>query len=238
MSNEGWKSIEAVKYFMKIADVLIPGRTEILSTIGKLTGSIEYENLFVLDLGCGYGDLTAEILKHKSNAKIVMLDYSNEMIKICKMRFSGNDNIEIFEADLNNGLPDIIENYKFNIVVSSFSLHHIEFKNRVILYKSIYEHLVNEGIFANGDMFIGESSKINDWEFDKWIEWMRIQIKEKLGKEATFEQVKERQLDSFKRLGDKPESIWNMRNDIITSGFKNFDCLCKYQNQALIVASK
>ena len=238
MSNDGWKSIETVKHFMKIANVLIPGRAEILSTIGKLTESIEEENPFVLDLGCGYGDLTAEILKYKPYAKVVMLDYSEEMIKICKIRFNGNDNIEIYEADLNNGLPDKIKNYKFNIVVSSFSLHHIEFENRVNLYKSIYEHLVNEGLFANGDMFIGESSKINDWEFDKWIEWMRIQIKEKLRKEATFEQVKERQLDSFKRLGDKPGSIWDMRNDIIASGFKSCDCLCKFQNQALIVTSK
>ena len=238
MSNEGWKSIEAVKHFMKIEDVLIPGRTKILNTIGNLAKSITDVNLHILDLGCGYGDLTANILKYKPDAKVVMLDYSKEMIKICKMRFSENDNVEIYEADLNNDLPDIINNYKFNMVASSFSLHHIEFKNRVALYKSINEHLVDEGIFANGDMFIGESSKINDWEFDKWIEWMRIQIKEKLGKEATFEQVKKRQLDSFKRLGDKPGSIWDMRDDAITAGFKNFDCLLKYQNQALVVASK
>ncbi len=238
MNNKGWKSIEAVKHFMKIANVLIPGRAEILSTIGKLAESLKEENLFVLDLGCGYGDLTAEILKYKSDAKVVMLDFSEEMIKICRMRFNGNENIEIYEADLNKSLPGKIKNYKFNIAASSFSLHHIEYENRVDLYKSIYEHLVNEGIFANGDMFIGESSKINDWEFDKWIEWMRIQIKEKLGKETTFEQVKERQLESFKRLGDKPGSIWDMRNDIIASGFKNVDCLCKFQNQALIVASK
>jgi len=154
------------------------------------------------------------------------------------MRFSENNNIKIYEADLNEGLPDIIKEYKFSMVVSSFSLHHIELRNRVNLYKKIYEHLTNEGIFANGDMFIGESSKINDWEFDKWIEWMRIQIKEKLEKNTTFEQVKKRQLESFKRLGDKPRTIWDMRNDVIKAGFKNFDCLLKEQNQALVVASK
>jgi len=51
MNNDGWKSIEAVKHFMKIANVLVPGRTKILNTIGQLAKSIENEKPDILDLG-------------------------------------------------------------------------------------------------------------------------------------------------------------------------------------------
>ena len=61
--NEGWKSEEAVLHYQRTADITIPGRREILVKVATLVASFVSEKPRILDLGCGSGDVTAEIIR-------------------------------------------------------------------------------------------------------------------------------------------------------------------------------
>jgi len=151
-------------------------------------------------------------------------------------RFKGNKNIRILQYDLNKGLPDLLCSQEYDAVLSCFALHHIEFKQRIPLYSQIRRILKTNGIFINGDRFKEQAPILDTFVFDEWIAWMRNQIKEKLGKEKPFHEIKEYQENSDKELGDKPDTIWNMRQNLIQAGFTYVDCLFKAYQLGVIVA--
>lgn len=236
-SKEGWESNEAVKHYKRIVNILVPGRNEILSIISNLVRDFTKEPR-ILEVGCGFGDITAHILDTNPNSKAFMMDYSEEMLDLCRERFKDNINIKIARQDLNMGLPKFDLNEKFDVIVSSIALHHIEFENRVKLYSGIRSALNENGLFINADLFKGENSKFDKWEFNNWISWMVKQIKENMGIEKDFEEVKRTQIESNEKLGDKPGTIWDMREDLLKAGFNDVDCVWKYQNLAVMVGFK
>ena len=52
-----------------------------LNTLIKINSKKTYK---ILDIACGTGSLTKEIIKHSSNNQVVGLDFSNGMLKIAK----------------------------------------------------------------------------------------------------------------------------------------------------------
>ena len=236
--GKDWQSVEAAQHYQRIADILIPSRKDILSTIAQLATRVVAEQPRVLDLGCGYGDVTAEILNFKPYASVCMVDFSDEMVRMAGERFKSNANIKIIKHDLNNGIPVSIVSEHFNVVVSCFAIHHVEFGNRVRLYTDIGKVLRKGSLFINGDRFKGDSPVIDQWEFNNWIAWMVQQIKEKLARDRTFDEVKQTQIESDRKLGDNPGTIWDMAKDLTQSGFQHVDCVWKYQNLAVIAATK
>lgn len=236
MAEEGWRSLEAAEEYIKTVDVVAPGRREILTIIARLAVETAGEPPVIMDMGCGLGHVTDDILKISPNARVVMTDISGEMLKITRERFKDNQNITVLQHDLNLGLGPGGE-MEYDAVISCFALHHIDFANRVRLYTDINKVLKKTGIFINGDLFIADSPIVNDWEFDNYIEWMLVQLREKLGQEYTFAELKAKQLENYQTMGDKPGTIWEMYNDLQVAGFKHIDCMCKYQNLAVLVAS-
>lgn len=238
-NKNGWKSNEAVDNYHKVIDFIVPRRREILNTIARIATLANHENLKILDIGCGSGDVTEEIMKFTAKgASFTLVDFSEAMLKLSQERFKENHNVEILRHDLNNGLPETVLNQKYDAVVSCFALHHIEYCNRVKLYSDIHKVLHKNAFFINGDMFKGDSQLMNDWEFNNWIDWMVVNLKENLGWEITYEDMKKRQLESFEKMGDKPGTIWDMAEDLKAAGFRNVDCMLKVQNLAVITAAE
>lgn len=236
MHGEGWRTQGAAEKYLQMVDVVAPGRKEILSVIARIATSMEPEQPRILDIGCGRGIVTDEILRYSPQASVVMMDYSEEMVSICNERFKDNPNIQVFHHDLNEGLGQCIEG-RFDAVVSCFAIHHVDFENRVRLYKDINSVLKESGVFCNGDLFRGDSPLIHEWEFDNYICWMMDQLREKLGQQYTFEDLKAKQLENYELMKDKPGTVWDMCNDLKLAGFRFVDCLFKYQNLAVIAAT-
>jgi tRNA (cmo5U34)-methyltransferase len=234
---KGWQSKETAQNYRRIANFIIPSRKEILSTIAQLATAFVPEQPRIMDLGCGYGDVTAEILKFKPHASICMVDFSDEMLRLAGERFDGDTNVKIIKHDLNNGIPVSVMSEPFDVVVSCLALHHLEFGNRIKLYSGIAKVLREGSVFINGDRFKGDSPIINEWEFNNWINWVVLQ-KQDLAMGTTFDEVKQTLIESEKKQGDKPGTIWDMANDLKHSGFKHIDCVWKYQNLAVIVGAK
>jgi len=149
-----------------------------------------------------------------------------------------NPNIHIIQHNLNEDLLGATSEREFDAVVSCFALHHIAFENRVGLYRSIREILKTDGLFINGDLFKCESRVIDQWEFDTRIESIIGQMRDNMGIEKSFDEFKKTRLEHEEKMGDKPGTIWDMRNDMQQAGFHYVDCLWKCRSCAILVAVK
>lgn len=236
--KEGWTHPEAAEKYAQTADIIIPERKEILSIISRVAVELGPMNPKIIDLGCGLGDVTAGILKLKPQADVLMIDFSDEMIRRSSERFRDNKNITVVKRDLNQGILDITEERGFDAVVSCLSIHHVEFENRVKLYSDIRELLKRQGLFINGDLFREDSPAIDQWEFNNHVSSLVIKFKEKLGQECTFEELKLNRLENAQKMGDKPGTLWETFNDMKAAGFRHVDCLWKSCNLAIMAATK
>lgn len=235
MTKQGWQTEGAAEQYMKLVDVVAPGRRDILSVIARLAAGFCTDPPLIMDIGCGWGHVTEEILKHKPEATVHMTDYSAEMVSISQKHFALNPRVTVYQHDLNQGLG-LTDRGRYDAVVSCFALHHIQPANRVRLYQDINTVLKPGGIFINGDLFICSSLTVNQWEFDNYIEWMTVQLEEQLGQEYSFKEMKARQLANYQSMGDMPGTLWDMFTDLKTAGFKYVDCMVKYQNLAVVTA--
>jgi SAM-dependent methyltransferase len=208
VENSGWQSADIAERYRRVAEIVIPGRAEILSLIARAATAFSPKQARILDLGAGYGDVTAAVLEHRQDSFVTLLDYNNGMLEMSRERFRDNPRVTILHHDLHTSFPGTIAPGSCDAVVSCFSIHHVAFENRVKLYGDILTSLKPGGLFINGDRFTGESAKLSEWEFDNWIGWMVDSVREKTGSEREFEDIKVKQLESDKRLGDKPDTIW------------------------------
>jgi tRNA (cmo5U34)-methyltransferase len=234
----GWQTDEAARRYGKVADLTIPGRSDILNIVGGLASAFTPGDGTIFDLGSGSGDVTEAVLQKAPLISAVLFDFSDEMIRLAKARFWDNPRIRIIKSDLNGGFPADLVTGTLDVVVSCFCLHHIEFARRVPLYTQIRNRLKTGGLFINGDRFCEESVKVNDWVFDTWISWMTERAVERFGISQTFDQIKAIQLQSDIKLGDKPGSLREMERDLRTAGFSRVDCIYKNQIVGLVVAVK
>ena len=100
----------------------------------------------IADLCCGSG-ISIEFLKNKA-IEIVGVDAAKEMVKLSRIRFSGDKRIKIIEAYAHN--TGLKSNY-FDYVLVRMSFHHI--KNKAAVFDEIYRILKPNGYLIVMDRF-------------------------------------------------------------------------------------
>ena len=141
MTHE-WQSIEHAAAYLQRAD-RVPHRStgeavlleELPSEVGR-----------VLDLGSGDGRLLALVLAARPGASGVALDFSPPMLQQLAARFQSRPGVEIVEHNLEQPLPAL---GTFDVVVSSFAIHHVVDERKRTLYQEIWSILEPGGVFCN-----------------------------------------------------------------------------------------
>src|SRR3989304_561798 len=115
---EGWTSPKAAQRHIRVQSDMVPGRSEALSLIAALATACPSTRPSFLDLGCGHGDVTAEILKVAPEAAVTMVDFSGEMLRRAGERFVNDDRVSIQYQKITNGIPGVFPKTRFDAVVS------------------------------------------------------------------------------------------------------------------------
>ncbi|MCL2115829.1 MAG: class I SAM-dependent methyltransferase [Methanobrevibacter sp.] len=118
----------------------------------------------VIEIGAGTGLFSQMFLNKFPEAKMDLVDLAEDMLNIAKERFSNNININFF----NKNILDFTPNEKYDIVISSLAIHHLETYEQEKLYNKIFNWLKKDGIFVNAEMIAGESEFSNN-KYEKWI---------------------------------------------------------------------
>ena len=98
----------------------------------------------ILDLCTGTGDLAGLLKKKYPDAQVIGVDFSHEMLKIAKEKYS---DIEFLETDCTK-LP--FENEQFDLCIISFGLRNVENIEKVL--QEIHRVLKKGGCFINIDL--------------------------------------------------------------------------------------
>jgi SAM-dependent methyltransferase len=100
----------------------------------------------VLDLGTGDGYTLGLVRNVHPEAEGVGVDFSAEMLGLARKRFAGDGDVEVVEHDLDLPLPPL---GCFDLVVSSFAIHHCVDERKRALYGEVFDALEAGGRFLN-----------------------------------------------------------------------------------------
>lgn len=91
----------------------------------------------ILDLGAGTGLLAELVIKKYPNAEYTLVDIAEEMLTIAKERFERLDNVSFNVEDYRDG----ISGGKYEAIISSLSIHHLNSYEKKNLYNNIFNNL-------------------------------------------------------------------------------------------------
>src|SRR5690554_522489 len=178
----------------------------------------------VLDLGAGTGLFASFILDKYPNAKLTLIDLSEEMLEIAKARFQHHPNVSYIVSDYTK----FDYSDRFDLVISSLSIHHLLDEEKKELFKKVYAIMNNKGLFINADQILGSTSYLDSLYKSQWkksVENSDLNENEIL---SAYERTK---LDRMSTLDQ--QLGW-----LIDIGFEDVDCMYKYYNFVVIFARK
>ena len=178
----------------------------------------------ILDLGAGTGLLSYYWYRHFPKAEYVLVDVSEEMLKIARKRFGGIATVDFQVADYADALPS----GDFDVIVSALSVHHLENDGKKNLFARVYEKLPNGGIFVNYDQFCAGQPDLDNW-FDSYWE---SQLSRSGLSAHDIALWKER------RKLDRECSVEQETAMLRECGFKAVKCVYSCQKFSVIVAMK
>jgi tRNA (cmo5U34)-methyltransferase len=138
-----WTSPEHALDYVQCRADSIPHRQEGESV---LLGLIPERPSRILDLGTGDGRLLALVKQKCPQADAVGIDFSPTMLELARKRFAGDDSIRIISHNLDFNLPAL---GKFDVIVSSFAIHHLVHERKRALYGELFQALSAGGVFCN-----------------------------------------------------------------------------------------
>lgn len=167
----------------------------------------------VLDLGTGDGYTLGLIRVAYPGAAGVGLDFSAEMLGRARDRFAGEADVQIVEHDLDAPLPASLG--RFDLVVSSFAIHHCVDTRKLALYGEVFRLLEPGGSFLNLEHVDSATPELHD-EFLVAI-----------GKDRS------RDDPSNKLVAVETQLRW-----LREIGYTHVDCLWKWRELALLAGRK
>ncbi|MGE5473871.1 MAG: class I SAM-dependent methyltransferase [Ignavibacteriales bacterium] len=124
----------------------------------------------ILDIGIGTGFLSNQL--YKIGAEIYGIDFSAKMIGIAQEKMP---NAKLYLCDFNNGLPIELSNVKFDYIISSYAIHHLDHYKKILFIKQLYGMLNNNGSIIIGDVAFQNNEELqkcrisagNSWDNDE-----------------------------------------------------------------------
>lgn len=208
MPQDEWTTGEHVYRYLERADDY-PRRTEGESV---LLDHLPHDARCIVDLGTGDGRLLALVRTERPEMRGVGIDFSELMLDAARQRFTGDERIELLRHDLADPLPSL---GRFDAVVSSMAIHHLEHERKRSLYGEVFELLRPGGVFANFEHVASPTHR------------MHLRFFAAIGEPLAKEDPSDRLLDVETQLG------W-----LRELGFDDVDCYWKWLEMALLIGVK
>jgi tRNA (cmo5U34)-methyltransferase len=208
MPAEEWMTAEHVARYLELADEY-PRRAEGESV---LLDHVPRDARRILDLGAGDGRLLAMLRIDRPRVRGVALDLSELMLEAAGKRFAGDERIALVRHDLADPLPAI---GRFDAVVSSMAIHHLEHERKRSLYDEIFDVLEPGGVFANFEHVASPTHRLH------------LAFYAAIGEPLEHEDPSDRLLDVESQLA------W-----LREAGFDDVDCYWKWLEMALLIGVK
>lgn len=203
-----WTIAERVERYLARADEF-PHRGE---GEGVLLEHVPRDARRILDLGTGDGRLLALLQADRPELFGVGLDFSEVMLEAARKRFAEDERVELVEHDLAEPLPPL---GRFDAVVSSFAIHHLEHERKRSLYAEVFDLIEPGGVFGNFEHVASPTRRLHLAFF------------------AAIDEPIEDEDPSDRLLDVETQLAW-----LREIGFDDVDCYWKWLEMALLVGVK
>ncbi len=193
---------------------LVPGFDDFYRAAIDLIRFPRENPLKVLDLGAGTGLMAAFIAYSFPNARITMVDISNEMLERARARFELAGERFRFEVS-DYGVDQIQE--KYDAIVSGLSIHHLSDDQKRSLFNRIYGALNDGGVFVNAEQFRCSTPERHKFHHERWVTRVRELGVDDRDLAAATERMR------FDRAATLEDQLEWMRE----AGFRDIDCAYK-----------
>lgn len=222
-----WAKSEFSRGYRDSADVYIVERTRMLEILKSFyTHFISGKpNSKILDLGCGDGIVTDEILKIDNSVEATLIDGSEDMLANAKDRLKDYKNIHFIQASFQEILKNSIPLKIYDFAVSSLAIHHLTMEEKISLFRTVYNRLKTGAYFVNIDVILAPSDVLEQWYLQLWRQWIteRKSLLEIEGDQ--YNSIVEKYKDN---TDNKPDTLSDQLDALQSIGFKNVDCFYKY----------
>jgi SAM-dependent methyltransferase len=123
----------------------------------------------------------------RPGAQFVGLDFSPTMLEALRKLFADDSSVTIVSHNFENRLPQM---EPFDVVISSFAIHHVSHERKRTLCEEIFELLAPDGIFCNLEHVSSPSPRLHagfleaiSWadedpsnkllDFETQLQWLR-----------------------------------------------------------------
>src|SRR4030042_3123020 len=169
-----WVKHEFAREYRDSADVYIVERKRMLEFLKSFSRHFvgNKPTSHILDLGCGDGIVTYELLKNDKSIEATLIDGSDDMLSKAKDRLKDFRNVHFIRASFQEILKtdSILQRYDF--IVSSLAIHHLTMEEKTALFRTIYSHLDVDGYFLNIDVVLAPSDALEQWYLLLWKQWI------------------------------------------------------------------
>ena len=184
----------------------------------------DIESLNVLDIGAGTGLFSEKLISRYPDAKLTLIDFSEEMLELAKCRFSERLNVLYI---LDDYLSFKFEQ-SYDVIISALSIHHLNEGEKKDFYKKVFSLLNVGGEFINADQVISQYPSVQEKYEKKWIDFVK-------NNGFSEEQI----VGHRTRMSlDDPSTISDQIKWMSEAGFEIAECLFKANNFAVLYGKK
>jgi tRNA (cmo5U34)-methyltransferase len=225
--QSSWADNKFAQNYLDKANIYIVERRKMFWFVSSLVSHFRHskQKIELLDLGCGDGALTEELLKTNNSVSATLLDGGEGMIKKAEERLRGYKDTRFIQATFQDLLDDKIKLATYDFCVSSMAIHHLEMDEKATLFRLIASWLKPGGYFVDVDVVQPPSEELQQWYFAIWKDWITDMMKQ-------YNVTDEVPEDPIRRYQDpssmnQPDTLGNQLKALESAGFVDVDCYFK-----------
>ncbi|WP_347989689.1 class I SAM-dependent methyltransferase [Methylomonas sp. AM2-LC] len=144
--------------------IICPAAADISQRIGEFVGhwkeSNALDSIEILEIGCGTGFTTKQLLRHSPNSRLTGIDNAPDMLEQAAVNLNSaiSENfVSLLEVDALSHLQ-ATPSASLDVVASAYAIHNFLDGYREQVLHEIYRVLKPGGLFVNGDRYAVDNS--------------------------------------------------------------------------------
>lgn len=239
-----WHSPQYVEEWIASATQRDEERRSILRRVVSLIPHAPDAAIRVLDVGAGYGALSAQVLEYFPRAQVVCQDFSEPMFAHARQQLAwASARVTFSKSDLGEGSWTSALTGPFDAVVSAIAIHNVRYVERIrAIYTDIFGLIGADGCFLNYDL-IFPSGRIAAEAYRRAQSrggWRQTRSSTQSSAEARYQAGGHAPHGHAHREGERstpgaePATLENQLRWLREAGFQDVECFWKEGTSAII----